>query len=709
MRRWVVFAVVVGLFSLTACDPYADGQVTIIRDGWGVPHIYAATEEGIAYGEGWAQAEDHYEAMLRTYSQVTGRLSERVADTAANRDSDKLARTLLVDRTVTDLYPTLPSRTRRYVEAFADGVNAWAGAHPGHGVPRPFAVTPTDVVAVGYYAMLGRQFTQARNDLTGASGCGPQGCASNGWVLDGSRTASGNVILAADPHVPWYGINQWWERHVSTPDEEVYGAGLLGMPGVVMGHNRTLAWSQTSTSQDRGDVFELTLCDDGDGYLYGGACVAFDVYPEPILPSNPGFQVRHSRFGPVFQVDTATDPNKAYAAGLSLEGQIGTIDQLLRINRADDVDEFAAAVARQQVDGTQYFAGDASGRIYYGVGARPAIRPAGVDPSRPIPADGPEDRYSGVHPLSKLPASTSPDDGYFSGSNLPPYRVVGGAWGIDPADYPDYVLTGRNDGPPVYDHLPVRPQRVADLVGGSIGHTIDDAQSFAFDSHVLLADWVAPLLARAVAEHPEVGDPSEMAAGLTVLQGWDRAVDDDTTEFALFLELVRRVDALAPDALLDVREGGRDRVADPGLATDAELTALARAFQSAIDHMQATYGSLQVRWADINRMPRGSARVPLGAGNSEVQTIWQGSTSSTSAAGVNTVTQGSSFMMVVELGPSGPVATRSVRPLGQSEDPASAHFADQTAMFAARRMKTVPWTYADVLAGRESMVSLPLP
>lgn len=711
MRRWTVAIVVVALMGLAACNPYAGGQVTIVRDHWGVPHIYSATEEGVAYGEGWAQAEDHYEAMLRLYSQVTGRLSERVGDTAPNRDSDKVARTLLIERTVADRYSTLPSRTRSYVENFVKGVNDWAEAHPGHGVPWAFTVSPVDVVSVGYYAMMGRQFTQSKYDLLGRPGCGPQGCASNGWVLDGSRTASGNVILAADPHVPWYGTNQWWEKHVSTPENEVYGAGLLGMPGVVMGHNRTLAWSQTSTSQDRGDVFELTTCDKGKGYMYEGSCVPFDVYQEPILPSLPDYEVRHSAFGPVFWSDNDTSTGKVYAAGLSMEGQIGTVDQILRINLAGDVDEFADAIAHQQVDGTQYFAGDSSGRIYYGVGARPSIRPPGVDPSKPIPADGDEDRYPGVHRLSELPTATEPDLGYFSGSNAPHYRVDGGAWGIDPKDYPDYVLSGRRDGPVILDHMAVRPQRVADLIEDTTNHTITTAQAIAFDSHVLLADWVLPLLERAVAQQPGGNDPSALAAGLAVLRGWDRVADADATGFPLFLELVRQVNArIETDALLDIREGGRDLVADPNLATDGELKQLSNAFGAAIDHMQTTYHSLEVPWSTINRMVRGSAEVPLGAGNSEVQTIWQGSTSSTSKrTGVNTVRQGSSFMMVTEMGPDGPVVTRSVRPLGQSEDPASPHYADQTLMFAGGTMKTVPWSYADVLAAAESQVSLPLP
>lgn len=119
------------------------GQTLVVRDSFGVPHIYARNLRGLMYGEGWAQAEDHAVLLVDRYLEATGRLSELRADTPENRSRDVLARTLRAYAVAVESYEALAPEIRAGLESFADGVNDFLTAHPDLDVPRDYSVSAT--------------------------------------------------------------------------------------------------------------------------------------------------------------------------------------------------------------------------------------------------------------------------------------------------------------------------------------------------------------------------------------------------------------------------------------------------------------------------------------------------------------------------------------------------------------------------------------
>ncbi len=329
--------------------------VEVLRDRYGIPHIFAASLEDASFALGYVHAQDRLWQMEMNRRTGTGRLAE-VAGVQA-LESDRFLRTLGVRRSAEANLKTLDSETRRLLEAYAAGVNAFLATDPVLPVEflltgaRPEPWTPADSITwikmmawdlggnwrsemlrlrlarslpteriqqfVSPYpgeaptpiADLKELYGSLERDVVRIAGSGQlpeflrdgEGNGSNNWVLSGTRTASGKPILANDPHLGLTAPPVWYFAHLSAPGMNVIGATLPGVPGVILGRNDRIAWGFTNTGADVQDLF-LEKLDRAGGYAAPDGARAFEMIEEKILVrggETETLHVRASRHGPV--------------------------------------------------------------------------------------------------------------------------------------------------------------------------------------------------------------------------------------------------------------------------------------------------------------------------------------------------------------------------------------------------------------------------
>ncbi len=693
----------------------------IYRDDFGVPSIVGESVADLAFGDGYAQAEDRLGTMVLSYARARGREAERFGPGCmpACLERDRVARIMQSEASAIAALQVFSPQERETMSAFVAGIRKYIDSHPDR-VPARLRANPPDIIdvlALGNFAMVGRQFTEAVQDKDGGGwiwdGGAGHGGESNGWSLkEGDQ-----LFVQADPHTPWDNFNWLWEHRWFTTDGRLAATGgvTTGMPGFVHGATDHHAWSFTRTGVDRGDCAVVKVSDDGLQYLRGGVWMDFEVDTQELRiaqasggPRVEMFPIQRTVDGPVIELKTVEAQRIALVAVLTMKGQASQSLQTIRMAGARTLDGFKNALAMQQIAGFQLFYGDVEGQNFYSWVGRILDRPEdSMTPRRwnqcqPIWEAGTE--FGQLRPASGLPRSQTPgvvgDVQFFQGSNAPNFMLTGGDWGLRLADFPSYVHTAVE-----FDALPARPQRTTDvLVAG--GHTSSSMLELSMDSYVLAAEWVRPLLAEAVRAHlANKGTLTPVQrAGLTLLDGWDLVCDRDSRAYTLWRELAAAV-ADSGVFLSSIRGIYPGLPNDVSEARPAELAALFGHFRAAVASVPRDMSG-QVRiWGEINVIDRQTGNVSLGAGGSDTQTMWQGSSKITARdrQGVSHVSGGSNFMMSTRYDLSTQAAEIwSISARGQSEDPASPHYDDQTHIYVERQYK--PATVDLVVATSTSFV-----
>jgi len=363
------FAVLVFVAANAHSDLSADAlsaQVIIRRDTYGVPHILGDTEGAAAFGYGYAVAEDHAEELARLY--VKARSEEAKYFGPAFVESDFKMLHFRVYEVAEEGYAKSPAWFRGVMDGFAAGYNRYIEKRE-----RDFPVWVKPITGVDVLAHA-RRICYMEFDLnTGELGQVPKEKAgtpgSNGFAIGKDRSASGNAMLMANPHLGWFGSHIWHELHMTVPGKlDVHGAALIGSPGINIGFNENLGWTHTVNPHDNDDVYELTL-DPNDDKRY-----IFDGESRPMTKREFSIEVKKdeslvtetrtcydSHLGPVvlFRGD------KAYAVKTPNLHEWRSIEQWAMMAKARNYAEFRDALKIQGVSMFNVIYADREGHCFY--------------------------------------------------------------------------------------------------------------------------------------------------------------------------------------------------------------------------------------------------------------------------------------------------------------------------------------------------------
>ncbi len=435
--------------SGTIAAPVA-APVTVAFDALGVPHIHAASLEDALVTQGYVTAQDRLFQMdlLRRYN--AGDLAEVFGPAAL--DTDRESRRLRLRRIAEDGYLSLPPADRAALAAYARGVNAYISTHlsnlPVEFVlagyqPRPWSVVDSLLICLNMF----RDLTSSwRDDLLKQdmlregdaakvqflfpvrSGTEVQP-GSNGWALAGSRTASGKPLLSNDMHLSWSLPGIWYMAHLEAPGLDVSGVALPGTPGIIVGHNRRIAWGITNLGFDVQDLYREKIDERTGRYLYRGNVEQARLEREiiPVKGQKPTeLLVWVTRHGPLFITE-----NQARMALRWVAAEPGLIEYpVLDINRAQNWGEFTAALARFPGPGSNFVYADVDGNIGYHAAGKLPHR-SGFTGDLPVDGWTGEFEWDGYIPFDQLPSAFNPPSGMIVTANQNPF----------PADTP-YPVSG---------------------------------------------------------------------------------------------------------------------------------------------------------------------------------------------------------------------------------------------------------------------------
>jgi len=296
----VITLIALSVFS-TSCTNTKNAEAQIAWDSWGVPHITANSIEDLFYAQGWAQMHNHANLILDLYGTSRGKGAEYWGE--SKLQNDKLIHTLgfseLADVWVTNQDPEVITISRSFIA----GMNAYAEAHPESIEEKNKVVLPLTTKDMNMHSMY-VVFTRfiAGSDLGRVQRWPDMG--SNAYAVAPTRSASGNAMLVQNPHLPWWKEFLFFESHLNLDGKNMYGATLVGFPGIAIGFNDNLGWTHTNNPIDNADTYELELKD--GGYILDGVRKEFEKALKSIrIKQDDGtlldqeIELMKTEFGPV--------------------------------------------------------------------------------------------------------------------------------------------------------------------------------------------------------------------------------------------------------------------------------------------------------------------------------------------------------------------------------------------------------------------------
>ena len=651
----------------------------ILWDSYGVPHVYAKDEAGVFFGFGYATAQNHGDVVVKLYGQARGRAAEYWG--ASEVESDKWVLANGIYERARAWYAKEPASFRANLDAFAAGMNAYAKAHPealDPSVRQVFPITGVDVMAHGH-RLMNYVYVAPQARTMGNADAG-----SNAWAVAPKKSASGNTLLLANPHLPWAPSQlTYFEADLNGPGIKMYGATQVGLPVLRFMFNERMGFTNTVNGILGATNYELKLAD--GGYLYDGkvrpfttAKTRFKVRQADGSLKTETLELRSSVHGPVF---TRAD-GKTVALRVAGLDRPGGLRQYWDMGKSKSFADYQAIMNRLQVPSFNIVYGDREGHIQY---LYNGILPKHADGDVAkwgglVPGDTSKTLWTETHTYAELPKVIDPPTGYVQNTNDPPW-VATYPQTIQARDYPAYMA---NNGP-----MSLRAQQSSHLMADPPKITFDDFVVRKLTSHVLMTDRVLDELLAAAAASV---DPDVQAAA-AVLKGWDRTVNADARGALLFEAWARKF--AGPNYISDANYKVRWDAARPidtpyGLKDPDQAVAMLKA---AATEARASYGALDRPFGEVSRFALGKVDLPGNGGFGNLG-VFHVMTWSPLKDGKRTPVHGETWMSMVEF--STPIKAVGLMSYGNSTQPGSPHRSDQLEHLSKKTFRNLWTTRAEV-------------
>lgn len=662
----------------------------IIRDQFGVPHIYGQRDADVAFGLAYAHAEDDIQTIQSTRSFTRGEMALETGEEGAV--TDYLVAALQAREATAEKYEKdLSAAMRAVLDGYVAGINFYCAEQETRCAPGFAPLTPQDIVAsyvartpffYGFEGQLKALFDgdvdleqapeQARSNYLGTDSRVATG--SNAIAVAPTRSSDGHTRLFVNSHQPFVGPVAWYEARLKSEEGwDMIGGLFPGSPVVSHGANPDLGWAITVNQPDLVDIYKLTV-NDPDAptqYLLDGTWRDFDISTVDIRVklfgpfSFPSTQtLRHSVHGPVFKTS-----NGFFAVSFAGYQNVQAIEQFFRMNKARSEDEWLAAMAIQGIPSFNFVYADKLGNINYIYNAQVPERSAEWDWSKVAPGDRSDLLWRGIRPFNTAtPNVFNPTSGYLVNANHTPFESTAAA------DKPK-----RSDFPPHYgisDKTTNRGLRAQALYGGDVQITEEEFLAYKMDN-TYAADSRLLIFLSELAEHPDIKDSEEFSEALSLFAAWDGATELDRRGAGLAI----RTGQIAKGMQIN--------------GNDAEETDPVLALRQAIAEFKNGFGRIDPTWGEVNRLKRGDVDLALRGGPDVLRAIYS---VDNPKHGSLTAIAGDSYILYADWAPDGTQEVRTIHQFGSATlDRNSRHYADQTELFANEQYKTPPMTLDAVL------------
>ena len=671
------------VFLLFAISIYFKGysqinpdNIEIIRDNYGVPHIYAATDPEVAYGFAWAQAEDHFKLIQEGYLAGNGLLGKLIGLKGAG--ADFLTQFIQSEETVDKYYNTLDKKFIALAEAFAAGLNAYSKKHPEEILEKK--LFPLTVKKLLRYTQLQLFISNeadklvsgiVNNSLSWPYKIEEDSKGSNFIAVSRNRTGSDETFLAINTHQPLEGPTSWYEAHlVSEEGTNIIGAAFPGTPCILTGANEYLGWTHTVNYPDKADVFALQMHPKKkDVYLVDGKPYKLEKFKAKLTVKFLGINIPikkkfyKSIYGPTLKNKTGV-----YSVRTPSTTNITAIEQWWKMNKATNFSEFYEALEMKALPGYNIGYADRNDTIFYISNGKIPIRAKGYDWTDVVPGNTKETLWDSYYDIKDLPQVVKPASGFVYNANHSPFKSS------SEADNPIAENFAKEINFETYDNN--RSTRLLKLLEEEERIDYKRFKRIKYDHQLptpLQYNYMDlnPLFDMKVADYPEV------STLLTDIQNWDRITNPTSYGAGAYASLYYQLTPF-------YYQLGKDRV--------FTKEALYEALKITKAHLKTYFNAERIQLGEFQKLVRGDKELPI-FGLPDVVTAMRGQPYKD---GKIKITHGESYIGLVRFTPN-KTYFESVISFGNSRRPESPHYTDQMELYSNFETKTMSFDRSDVM------------
>lgn len=684
-------------------------QVSIIRDNWGIPHIYGKTDANAVFGLLYAQCEDDFKRIEMNYIEKLGRMSEVKGEAELYND---LYLKLIIDsaEAVAD-YKNSPGWLKSLMNAYAAGINYYLYKHPE---VKPALLTRFEP----WYPLLWTDGSigaintgdvseaDVKNLYTGSDApvtvktkaFEENTSGSNGFAVAPSRTASGNAILYINPHVTFY-----FRPEVQVTSNEglnVYGAVTWGQFFVYQGFNEHCGWMHTSSNVDVADLYIEKIIKDGNRlmYMYNDTLrpVTEKIITIKVKKDNTtitkNFTAYFTHHGPIMA--------KRDGQYISVRGYNRSLTSLIQSwqrTKATGLEDYKKNMQLQANTSNNTVFADDKGNIAYWHGDYIPRRDPAYNWGKAVDGSITATEWKGLHTVDEIVHVYNPSSGFIQNCNSTPFTVSGNS-SPQKENYPPYMAPdGEN----------FRGINAAKVLSRENAFTIDKMIAAGYDTYLSAFDILVPALVQTFEKTVSPTDSlyQLLAAPVAMLKNWDYHAAANSVATTLAIEWAEKLSASLSRIYID--EGWGDQVTlTKQFAATATKEELLMPLLTVVQDLEKKFGNWQIPWGDINRYQRISGDIqqeykddqpsmPVGFASSAWGMLPSYNSKYFPGTNKRYGVSGNSFICAVEFGKK--IKAKSLLAGGESGDPLSPHFKDQLKMYTEGQFKEVLFYKEDVL------------
>ncbi len=676
MKYSVSYRLLLLLFSFNTFSQINTQNIEIVRDNFGVPHIYAKTDAELAYGLAWAHSEDDFKTIQEAYLAGNALLSKHLGKRGA--PADFLAQLIQSRETVDSLFHTLNPAFVKVLEGYALGINSYAKEHPEEVLLQQlFPITPKKMVI---YSFLQLFISNAADKLVGnivnnntpeAYGYNEAPLGSNTFAFNSSKTGENTTFLAINTHQPLDGPTSWYEVHlVSEEGTNILGATFAGAPCILTGANEYLGWSHTVNYPDKADVYQLQMHPTTkNAYLVDGEIHHLKKYRATIFVKFLGINIPiRKKFYKSIYGPTLKNKRGYFSVRTPSLYDIRALEQWWRMNKATSFHEFYKALKMKALPGYNIGYADRNDTIFYISNGRLPIRNEHYDWTKTLPGNTTQTLWNSYHDIEALPQVINPKSGFVYNANHSPFKSTAADENPLPSNF------SKTLNFELYDNN--RSTRLLELINE---HDVIDYETFKkikYD-HTLPSPLHYNFMDINALFEMKPEDFPDISGLLRQIQTWDRRASADSFgagAYAIFYyqlgDFYDKIDA--------------DKKFTPSVLEAAMLQTKA--------YMIKHFGSENVRLGDYQRLVRGQKKLPI-FGLPDVITAMRGIPD---VDGRLKITHGESYIGLVQFSKEKGTQIESIISYGSSDHPSSPHYNDQMDLYAQFKTKKMSLNRADV-------------
>lgn len=660
------------LFFIGTTDAqFNPNAIDIIRDQYGVPHIFGKTDPDVAYGLAWAHAEDDFKTIQQSLMAGKAMLAQYQGKKGAS--IDYIIHLLRIPELVEAKYESdISPDFKRLLEGYCTGLNAYAAKHPEEILLKnAFPVTPKDMIQ---YSVLQLCVLSGADKALASifGGTVPllenyKTAGSNAFAFNSAKTTDGQVYLNINAHQPLEGPVAFYEAHLCSEDGwNILGANFPGAPTILHGVNENLGWAHTVNNPDKLDVYQLEINPANKlQYKLDGHWETLEEKTASLKVKIAGVKINvkkkayWSKYGPTIITERGT-----FSIRMPAQMDIRGLEQWYRFNKAKNFTEFNKALNMLAIPGYNIVYADKYDTIYYISNGRIPIRDKNYNWATTLPGNTTATLWNGLHPLADLPQVLQPSTGYVYNTNHSPFHSTDGAENPRIKDITMGYETLENNRSKRFEELvqPLKKVSYADFKRIKFDRQFPSTLSFQanIDSLFLLD----------ASAYPDIADI------ILNLKNWDKKAMAESIGAGNFFFVYTITAKKWPTYL---KNKGINKEEAVGILREAKAT------------MINNFGRTNIQLGEVQKLVRGDKAIPLPGLPDVLAPMY----SIPYKNGMYKGNQGDAYIELVRFTKDGPII-ESLNVYGASAHANSPHYTDQMEMYTKQQTKSMTLNKAEV-------------